>query len=249
MPFSKILAFLEARAPGLSAERRGAHPDDIAALAAACPRPLPRAYLEYLQAMGGSSGSFQALPVADCRAAALWPHILATPPSYPDDRYFKIGLDLGIGRDIRLDWFLDLKRGDPDDPPVVTFEDEGDRADFVEARVHLVARSWTAMLQARAFLSFAVEARPSQQQQRFAAGGDPAARLDQIAAICGRLGLTPALPSQPGLHTLERPDLSVLLEHPPNVPRIHLRLGSDAVPAGQHLVEVIRDNLHPAGDA
>ncbi|WAS98038.1 SMI1/KNR4 family protein [Nannocystis punicea] len=240
MSFSQILAFLVARAPDLRAEIRGAGPDDIAELAELCPRPLPREYLEYLQAMGGSSGSFQALPVADCRADSLWPHLLATATSYPADRYFKIGLDLGIGRDVRLDWFLDLKRGDPDDPPVVTFEDEGDPASFVEARAHVVARAWTAMLQRQAFLGHAVAPRPSQHHE--AVAGE-AARLDEIAAICGRLGLTPTLPSQPGLHTLERADLSVLLELPPKARRIEIEVGADTARAGLHFLEVLRDNL------
>lgn len=243
MSFSQILAFLVARAPDLRAELRGAHPDDLAELAEVCPRPLPAAYLEFLRAMGGSSGSFQPLPVADCRAASLWPHILATSPSYPEDRFFKVGLDLGIGRDILQDWFLDLQRGDPDDPPVVRFEDEGDPAEFVAARVHVVARAWTAMLQARAFLSFAVEAREYQQRAAFAAGAAGATRLDEVAAICGRLGLTPTLPSRPGLHTLERADLSVLLELPPESARIHVRVGADSAASGQLLVEVIGDNI------
>lgn len=240
MSFSQILAFLVARAPDLRAELRGAHPDDLAELAEACPRPLPAAYLEFLRAMGGSSGSFQPLPVADCRAASLWPHIVATSPSYPADRFFKVGLDLGIGRDILQDWFLDLQRGDPDDPPVVRFEDEGDPADFFEARVHVVARSWTAMLQARAFLTFAVEARAHQRRAAFAAG---TTGLDEVAAICGRLGLTPTLPSRPGLHTLERADLSALLELPPESARIHVRVGADSAASAQLLVEVIGDNI------
>ncbi|MFZ6184207.1 SMI1/KNR4 family protein [Nannocystis pusilla] len=247
MSFSPILAFLDARVPELRAELRGATPEDIDELAELCPRPLPRAYVEFLQAMGGSSGSFSALPVADCRAAELWPHLLATPPSYPADRFLKIGIDLGIGRDIRRDWFLDLRRGDPDDPPLVTFEDEGDPADFVEARAHVVARSWTAMLQRQAFLFGAVDRRAFQQQEIVTPADE--SRLAEAAAICARLGLAPAMPSQPGLQTLERADLAVLLERPPNMRRLEIVVGADTARVGQHFLEILRDNLHAAGDA
>lgn len=241
MSFSPILAFLAARVPELRAQLRGASPEDIDELAEQCPRPLPRAYLEFLQAMGRSCGEFSPLPVADCRAAELWPHLVATPPSYPAGRFLKVGIDLGIGRDLRRDWFLDLRRGDPDDPPLVTFEDEGDPADFVEARVHVVARSWTAMLQRQAFLFGAVDRRAFQQQEVVTPADE--ASLAEAAAICARLGLTPALPSQPGLHTLERADLSVLLEVPPNMRRLEIEVGADAARVGRHFLEILRDNL------
>lgn len=247
MSFSALFAFLTARVPDLRDQIRGATSDDIAELAELCPRPLPRAYLEFLQAMGGSTGSFSALPIADCRAAELWPHLRSTPPSYPTDRYLKVGIDLGIGRDIREDWFLDLRRGDPDDPPVVTFEDEGDPARFRDARAHVVARAWTALLQRHAFL-FGAVGRRSFRQEEVVDPADPR-RLDEAAAICERLGLTPVLPSQPGLHTLERADLSVLLEVPPNMQRLEIQVGADTARAGQHFLEILRDNLDAAGDA
>ncbi|MCY1071450.1 SMI1/KNR4 family protein [Nannocystis sp. RBIL2] len=247
MSFSAIFAFLTARVPDLPAQIRGATSDDIDRLAELCPRPLPRAYLEFLRAMGGSTGSFSALPIADCRASELWPHLRSTPPAYPTDRYFKIGLDLGIGRDICEDWFLDLQRGDPDDPPVVKFEDEGDPDAFHEARAHVVARAWTALLQRHAFLFGAVGRRSFRQEEVV----DPANPrcIDEAAAICERLGLAPALPSQPGLHTLERADLSVLLEVPPNMLRLEIAVGADTARVGQHFLEILRDNLDAAGDA
>ncbi|WP_434419391.1 SMI1/KNR4 family protein [Nannocystis pusilla] len=247
MSFSPILAFLDARVPELRSQLRGATSEDIDELAELCGRPLPREYAEFLQVMGGSTGSFQALPVADCRASELWPHLLATPPSYPNDRFFKVGLDLGIGRDIRLDWFLDLQRGDPDDPPVVTFEDEGDPDAFRAARAHLVARSWTALLQRHAFLFGAVGRRAVKQQEIVTPADESS--LARAAAICARLGLVPAMPSQPGLHTLERADLSVLLELPPDMRCLEIEVGADTARAGQHFLEILRDNLDAAGDA
>ncbi|MDC0721495.1 SMI1/KNR4 family protein [Nannocystis bainbridge] len=241
MSFPAIFAFLVARVPDLRAQVRGATSGDIERLAELSPRPLPRAYVEFLRAMGGSTGSFSALPVADCRAAELWPHLLSTPPSYPTDRFLKVGIDLGIGRDIREDWFLDLQRGDPDDPPVVSFEDEGDPDAFREARAHVVARSWTGMLQRHAFL-FAAAGRRSFRREEVFDPVDPR-RIDAAAAICARLGLTPVMPSQPGLHTLERADLSVMLEVPPDMERLEIEVGADSPRAVQLFLEVMRDNL------
>lgn len=243
MPLSQLLAFLADRAPDVHAGLRGAHPDDIEELAELCPRPLPATYREFLRVMGRASGSFIALPEADARPGTLWPHLRANRPSYPDDRYFKIGRDLGGERDIRSDWFLDLQQGDPDDPPLVTFEDEGELADFDAAQVHVVAPAWTAWLHARAFLAYAVAARASVQQATFAAGADPARRLARVAELCERLGATARLPARPGLHMLERRDLSLLLSLAPDAGALLVHVGADAGLTVQNVLEIVRDDL------
>lgn len=239
-----ILAFLERRAPRVRAGLRGADSEDIHRLAGLCPRPMPAAYLEFLRVMGDATDGFVPLPEADHRPSALREELLAESASYPVERYFKVGIDLCIGHDVSHDWFVDMDAADPDDPAVVRFEDVGEPEQFEPSQPQLVALSWTAMLRRRVFVSFALEPRAHQEEAWLPGGAAPAARLERLAGVCLRLGSTPTFAPGSGLHMLESPALSVLLELPPDKSTIRVRIGSDTRRAGRHLVEVIHDDVH-----
>ncbi len=239
-----ILAFIERRAPQVRADLRGADGAEIDRLAELCPRPLPGVYLEFLRTMGETTDGFVPLPEADHRPASLREEHAAEPPSYPVERYFKVAIDLCIGHDVSHDWFIDMDAGAPDDPAVVRFEDVGEVEQFDGAQAQVIARTWTAMLRRRVFVAFALERRKFQEEAWLPGGPAPAARLQRLADVCARLGATPSFAASAGLHMLETPALSLLLELPPDHSQIRVRVGADARREGRRVIEVIRDDVH-----
>jgi hypothetical protein len=126
MILEQLIPFIEQREPGFAAKIRGADARSVELLEERCSSRLPGVYREFLGLMGEDTGGLDVLPGYVYRASDLLTYHPSpdTEFSYDPSHYHKIAICCDQERESFLDFFLDLKLGDKEDAPVVTFEDE-----------------------------------------------------------------------------------------------------------------------------
>jgi hypothetical protein len=193
MTLDTTVQFIDERVPGFRQRIRGASAATLAELQGFTSRPLPRAYARFLALMGEDSAEFDLFPGFRYGASQLVAsrrRVEST--AYPSDRYFKIAMQAPGPAEFFTDVFLDLQRGDGEDAPLVSFEDQSggvmghsyQPSDMRLGFVHHVRRS--------AFIDYELRALPEKvhlgfYSERSDAGTDRT--WESLLGILGRLEL------------------------------------------------------------
>lgn len=193
---SEFLAFIEKRQPHTAREIIGSSHTELDELQHSAPMTLPQNYVAFLRFMGSAHGGFRVFPEHDY----LIQDLLNRPNEGEDwdrQRYFLIGFqDPRQSREDPHSLFLDLKRSDGIDAPIVGFQPgpsptvmsiEHGIADFLIFRI-----AWLFAMDdkpARARLISFCDSSPD---------GHPARdRHREIKHTVERLGFAPCLPATP----------------------------------------------------
>lgn len=123
MKWQFLVDFIARRDPEFPRRIRGAAPREIAALERRHGVGLPRAYEGFLLTFGKDAGGFELSSerYTDIQAlleVASEPRVSDRRPSYPQSRFLWIGGQVNVSDESYWgDPYLDLERGDRDDPP------------------------------------------------------------------------------------------------------------------------------------
>lgn len=205
MDWQALTDFITRRDPAFRKHIRGALPSEIAEFQMLSGvAALPRVYVDYLRMFGADSNGFPLsaerytdigtlLEVARQGAAA------ARQPTYPRTRFIWIGGQHDLSDETYWgDFYLDLSRGDRDDPGLVAHEFEEPYDSKVEP--YLLDTRFSQFVQRQAFLSYEW---PCYLAHRRLTMGFAATQLDAAfaatAQLLQRAGVKQALPGGPSL--------------------------------------------------
>lgn len=122
IPWIDIIAFLNQRSAGIAERIRGASAEQVAAIMARAPAPLPENYIQFLAHFGGEAGGFCVFPKHYYLASdlLLYPDTAMT---WDRRQFFLIGFqDPAQAREDPHELFLDLTRSSGHDAPLVGFQ-------------------------------------------------------------------------------------------------------------------------------
>lgn len=129
MSWDRLVEFVQAEAPSFVASLEGVVADDIVRVEDEYRVQLPATYRQYLLRMGVNSAEFYLFgPSHNHRFADIVERLPEA--TYPTHEYFKIAYAQDETMISPLDYFLDLKRNDGVDAPIVMFEG-GEDEEFV----------------------------------------------------------------------------------------------------------------------
>lgn len=122
IPWTDIIAFLNERSAGIAERIHGASPEQVAALTARAPVPLPENYLQFLSHFGAADGGFCVFP----RHYYLAPDLILFPETamtWDRQQFFLIGFqNPAQACEDPHELFLDLTRSTGHDAPIVGFQ-------------------------------------------------------------------------------------------------------------------------------
>ncbi|KIG17544.1 hypothetical protein DB30_03245 [Enhygromyxa salina] len=157
--WQQIIAFIDERDPGFRGRIRGATPERIQELQAIHAAKLPRAYVDFLELMGEDHGGFELSWAHYSTVQELLLHKVMPPggpTSYPQSRFIRIaGLKEEHEDDASGwgDYYLDLQRGERDDPVMIDHEFFDPYVDAPEVGSVVVER-FTDRVQLRAYADY-----------------------------------------------------------------------------------------------
>ncbi|WAS91095.1 SMI1/KNR4 family protein [Nannocystis punicea] len=232
-----IVAFIRQHGSADAEAFVGVSPEQIARCEELCSATLPTLYREFLAAMGGDCGAFHPFGIGQlCDFEALVQRLPAA--NYPGDRYFRVSFESSPAAITYYDIFLDLRRSDGTDAPLVRFEDD---EEFSADAVQEVGFTLGEELARSAFEQFEVVRRPASKRLAIfaesVAGLAAAAR--RIAAQLRERGLAEALPGLPRIVCLHSESLSVLIERREALGLLQVVVGAKTARAASGLVEVL----------
>jgi hypothetical protein len=135
MDWDRVAEFVRARDPEGARTMAGVSPETLAELEAQTASPLPQNYIEFMKRMGDDSCGMVLFPGAEHWSPALlldWAERGAA--GYPADRYFKIAVRDEAPKVVDPNYYLDLKRSDGVDAPIVAFDTSSEYATDIEYR-------------------------------------------------------------------------------------------------------------------
>jgi hypothetical protein len=223
--WSSIVEFIVAQDAELAQSFVGVPRSRIAAVEDRYRIRLPSVYIEFLQTMGESAGR---LALFGASRDHQFSHLLAQLPSsdYPTDLYFKVASESDPRALAFEDFYLDLKRSDDYDAPLVSFErplDAGDEVEeqspsFIESVVHQVF--WSLRVAPRKFgARILVLGEPS-------SWSGPETKQDALDALV-RIGFSAKLPDLLRVACVERDTVSAVVSISETVEIGAVKFGAD----------------------
>lgn len=204
MQWSELYAFMLSRVPTLAEQVVGVPCDQIAELEQGLGIRLPRFYVGFLATMGVDSGSF--VPFTSSHEHDFYDLVEALPPDYyPPHDFFKVAYECNEGRTPMYDYFLDLRRSDGEDAPLVLFEDG--IAGFTAEMVGDLGTSLAEELASGAWEMFEGRARPHDRILMVHANREQAIEgaRGRVLALLEHHGVVRSLPALPRLDCLMGP--------------------------------------------
>lgn len=191
--------------PSFPEEIRGCTPEEISSLQAAVGRPLPTAYVEYLQCMGHHTGSLVFYESSDFSFETMLRIHTRREVLMPPERFLMFGV---AEDDPYYNFHLDC--GTPE-PQVVRFPMPETAEEFPKVIQHLdwLASSLYELVFSRAYLDFHL---PGFSQQVVLAEDDSRPLdITKVEAVLAQLGLARHPQSTATALYFERPALAVVL--------------------------------------
>lgn len=131
--WDSLMAFVQTEAPSFAASLEGVAQEDIVTVEDRYRVHLPESYRQFLLTLGMNSAGFYLFGPSHSHRFA---DVVAQMPeaSYPVQEYFRVAYVTDSTMISPLDYFLDLKRSDGVDAPIVMFEGDEDE-EFVAENV------------------------------------------------------------------------------------------------------------------
>jgi hypothetical protein len=241
MDWNNLLAFIREKDPSYLGAVRGVPRAEIAQCEANCALTLPTFYVDFIATMGAEAGSFEPFG-----AMEIWHfrELLDELPaeSYPQEQLFKVSINDDPGAISPLDKFIELRRSDGSDAPLVLFEDGGP---FSWRAVVKSGYSLAEWLATRVFDFFELDRRPHTtslcvifETAREMRENRPAA-LDMLT----KMGFVPALPSYRATAWLRRPSCSARLRELDELDGLSIKIGAESRRELDVIIEQLRDRF------
>lgn len=236
-----ILGFIRRSSPEHATAFVGITREEIAEWEARCAVSLPTIYRGFLAAMGADCDDFHPFGVSQvCDFHALIVRLPAT--NYPGDRYFKVSCEGSPEAVTFYDTFIDLRRSDGDDAPLVRFEDD---EWFAQEDVIEVGFTLGEELMRSAFDRFQLGRRPASNKVSIfcESASEIAPTMRRLHAHMRERGLADELPGSPRVACLHSEPCSVLLESHESLKILRVAIGAQAVRVASAFVEELLDQF------
>lgn len=239
MEWADLLAFIQKKEPTYLQTVRGIPRTEITRIETTYSIILPKIYVDFVETMGASFGAFEPFGGTQiCEFPALVRELPSE--SYPQDRFFKVSIDDSPGAIGSYDTFLDLRRSDGCDAPLVWFEDV---IPFSPGSVEDFGYSLGEWLTLQVFDTFELDRRPHIVTVSivFETGHEQKQNRPVVLDILGKMGFRPALPPLPAVTCLQRPSCSARFRPANTVDGLSIRMGAENRRDLDIMIEQLRD--------
>ncbi|WAS95767.1 SMI1/KNR4 family protein [Nannocystis punicea] len=239
-----IRAFISRRSPERARAFVGVPREEIAQFEARYAIALPALYRDFLATMGKDHGDFY--PLGDHYACDLDTLVEQLPGSnYPHDQYHKIGHEADPEAIAEYDLFLDLRRSDGSDAPLVRFED--DEWFNLEA-VKEVGFTLADQLVRSAFAPFELRRRRKVREVSifFESAEELGPAMRQIAAQMHALGLVDVMPGTQKVACLGDDTVSLSIQEYTQLSILYVSIGAMAAKSANRIAEGLLDQFSHA---
>ncbi|NTX65668.1 hypothetical protein HUA74_33910 [Myxococcus sp. CA051A] len=241
MDWSLVFEFIRQRDPVFLSRLEGVPDAAIATLTAGRDVTLPGFYVEFLRRMGGSSNDYCPFGATQDHRFSAIAERLGEDDDALSSRFFPVALETDESQVALYDHYLDLRRAEDDDVPLVVLE-QGVSLDLqlpVESHETFGERITTSV-----FSHF--ELRLRAHHEVVTQGCEGSGVLPRAVALLQRAGFVPVLPLLGRVACLQAGPLSVHAWFDENPARLRLRLGGDDPRALKQLADRLFADLHGA---
>jgi len=239
-----IGAFIARRSPAAALGFSGVSRDEIAQTEVRCGVTLPTLYRDFLAAMGREHGDF--FPLGDSYACDFDTLVEQIPAAnYPIDRYFKVGYEADPEAVTYYDIFLDLRRSDGSDAPLVRFEDD---EWFDQEAVKEIGFSLADQLVRSAFEHFELRRRGTSRAVsiHFESATELTRAMREICAQMRASALADVFPATPRVACLGDDTVSVSIKGYMQLSVLYVSIGALATKSASRIVEGLLDRFPDA---
>lgn len=241
MEWADLLAFIQEKDPAYLRTIRGVPRAEIAQCEASCAITLPKIYVDFVATMGDDAGAFDPFG-----AMEIWHFrdLVEELPaeSYPQDELFKVSIDDDPGAISPQDKFVDLRRSDGMDAPLVLYEDGGSFSWKSVVRSGYSLGEW---LTTRIFDVFELDRRPHIRSLCiiFETAREQRQNRPVVLDMLTKMGFRPALPSLSGISCVQRPSCSARFRAVDEIDGLTIKLGAESRRDLDVITEQFRDRF------
>ena len=219
MNWDLFIDFIKAQDPAFIAARQGVPLDDIKQCEAGCKIALPKSYVNFLQLMGQAGGKFR--PFGATMEHNFYDLVEQLPAEdYPGDQFFKIAAETDSSLVAYYDLFLDLRRSDGEDAPLVTFEDG---VELRPGAVNEVGLTFDESMMESVFTFFALHRRA----KRAVVTVDSTQLRDKTVGLLMHMGFQQVWSPLPRIACLRRDTFCALVKVGEDTRTLDVELGAD----------------------
>lgn len=241
MEWTTLLAFIQEKDSAYLRTVRGVPRAEITQLEATCGISLPRLYVEFIVTMGADAGAFEPFgPLEIWHFRELVDELPAE--TYPQHELFRVSIDDDPGAISPRNKFLDLRRSDGTDAPLVLYEEGGP---FSWDRVVKSGYTLGEWFTWRVFDFFELDRRSHHRTLHliFETGREQRENRPVVLDMLTKMSFRPALPPTRTVSCLERPSCSARFEIADELDGLSITLATEHARDVELITEQFRDRF------